>query len=115
MYDLVRVQLDTVFIKKQWIVLFERPNDACIKIEKRALARYENLYAHTISVMRLHLSKKNDPLFIFRSLKPFPKTQFYFFFLLMPYRLIMEQICVEQPCYCDVMQGVSIEKKERTM
>ena len=30
----------------------------------------------------------------------------------MPYRLIMEQNnCVEQPCYCDVMQGVWIEKK----
>ena len=34
----------------------------CIQIEKRALARYENLFAHTVAVIRLHLSKKNNPL-----------------------------------------------------
>ena len=26
------------------------------------LARYENLFAHIVAVMRLHLSKKNNPL-----------------------------------------------------
>ena len=30
-----------------------------------ALARYENLFAHTVAVSRLQLSKKNNPLLIF--------------------------------------------------
>ena len=34
-------------------------NDAC----------YENFFAHTVAVMRLHLSKKNNPLLIFTFLK----------------------------------------------
>ena len=35
-------------------------------------ARYEkNVFAHTVAVMRLHLSKKNNPLLIFTFLKHF--------------------------------------------
>ena len=35
-----------------------------------ALALYENLFAHTVAVISLHLSKKNNSLLIFTFLKP---------------------------------------------
>ena len=40
-------------------------NSVCIQIELHALKRYENLFAHTVAVMRLHLSKNNNPFLIF--------------------------------------------------
>ena len=35
------------------------------------VARYEKLFAHAVAVIRLHLSKKNNPLLIFKFLKHF--------------------------------------------
>ena len=61
-------------IFKQLIVpfFFERCSHitATVCAYKLNNARKENLFAHTIAVMRLHLSKKNDPLLIFTFLKP---------------------------------------------
>ena len=59
-----------------------------IQIEERALARYENLYAHAVAVIRLHLSKKNNPLLTFTFLKHFlGRILNYLLLLRMPYRL----------------------------
>ena len=73
-------------INKLWIVLFRKmqpPNydSVCIQIEERALALW-NLFAQTVEVMRLHLSKKNDPLLIFTFFKTFPTMHFSFFIII---------------------------------
>ena len=71
---------------KQWIVLFRKKysytcNGVCIQIEYRSLARYENLLAHTVAVIRVHLSKKNNPLLIhvFTFLKHFLRCILIYF------------------------------------
>ena len=46
-------------------------------------AHFENLFTHTVAVMRLHISKKNKPLRIFN----LHLQRIFFKQLLMPYRL----------------------------
>ena len=58
----------------------------CNQTEFRVLAGYENLFAHTVAVMRLHLSKKDNPLLTYMYISRlvailffqllFPKTLF---------------------------------------
>ena len=42
----------------------------CFKLD------YENLYTYTAAVMKLHLSKKNNPLLILKFFKTFSTTHF---------------------------------------
>ena len=59
----------------------------CNQTEFRVLAGYENLFAHTVAVMRLHLSKKDNPLLTYMYISRlvailffqllFPKTLFF--------------------------------------
>ena len=43
---------------KQWIVLFRKMSSYNCSVT----ARYENFFAHTVAVIRLSLSKKDNPL-----------------------------------------------------
>ena len=42
-------------------------------------ARYENLFAHAVAVIKLDFLKKNNPMLIFTFLKHFLKRIFYKF------------------------------------
>ena len=44
---------------------------------RRCVLQIKNLFAHTVAVLRLYLSKKNNPLLIFTFLKPSYIAFFY--------------------------------------
>ena len=78
---------------------------------------YENLFAHTVAVIRLHLSK----MLIFTFYKTSSTLHFDFLkSLLMSYCLCENQLMelpVKQPCYCDFRLCARGKKnlKERTV
>ena len=67
---LIDVRISVVYLSNR-LFFFERCSLITATVCAYALARYENLFAHTIAVIRLHLSKKNIPLLIFTFLKHF--------------------------------------------
>ena len=46
------------------LFFFENRDGVCIQIKQREFARYDNVFAQSVAVMRLHFSKKNNPLHI---------------------------------------------------
>ena len=76
-------------------------------------ARYENLYAHTVAVTKLHLLKKEQSIAYIYIFKIFPSTHFK---SCRPYRLGVEQLIeqpLERPSYCDVRAYGKKRKKAR--
>ena len=62
----------SVFYLSNGLIFFERCSLITVTVCAYKLnnARYENLFAYTVAVIRLHLSKKNNPLLKFTFLKP---------------------------------------------
>lgn len=75
-------------IFQHWIIIFRKLwshncNGVCVWIEKRAPARYENLYAPTVNavIYKTTSFKKNDSMLIFTVFTFIFLQQLWFFFL----------------------------------